>query len=219
MSAPDMDFTAYAEEVGIPIDAILVPSVQFTPWRPYSNFNSSSTQQTHSYDPSYVPPRAPSPEPYIHPLRPPPRRPRARRALLQETADTDAHSDLVPSAPPPSPTTLNWSEGGSKVSATNLLLDVTEFGVRRLQTQSPLAMEDSKNLDEEHMLRDPSEPWTHSWPAEQKNRSQLVEERFSDDGMKTSEENRDESYDDMEEFMGVASTANGRPSGYVMETK
>ncbi|KAK0456621.1 hypothetical protein EV421DRAFT_78256 [Armillaria borealis] len=212
MLAPNMDFTAYAEEVGIPIDAILIPSVQFAPWRPYSNFDSSSTQQTYSYDPSYVPPRAPSPEPYIHPLKPPPRRSRAREALLQETTDTDAHSDLVPSAPPPSPTTPNRSEAGSKVFAPNMLLDMTEFGVCRLQ--SPLAMEDSSHLDEEPMLRDHSELWTHDWPTEQKNKAQLVEEKLSDDGMETSEEN--ESDDDMDSVTG---TTNGRPSGYVMETK
>ncbi|KAK0506250.1 hypothetical protein EDD18DRAFT_24318 [Armillaria luteobubalina] len=223
MSAPDMDFTACAEEAGIPIDAILVPSFQFIPWRPYNGLNSSSTsstQQTHSYDPYYVPPRAPSPESYIHPLRPPPRRPRAHRALLQETADTDAHSDLVPSAPPPSPTTPNLSEAGSKVFVPNFkLLDLTEFGVCRLQMQSPLAMEDSKNLDEEHTLRDHSELWTHSCPAEQKNGSQLMEERLSDDDMEIGEENRNGSDDDMEELMEVASTANGRPCGYAMKNK
>ncbi|KAK0478332.1 hypothetical protein IW261DRAFT_220879 [Armillaria novae-zelandiae] len=128
------------------------------------------------------------------------------------------HSDLVPSAPPPSPSTPNRSEACSKVLVPNLL-DLTEFGVCRSQTQLPLAMEDGDNLYEERMLHDPSEPCTHSRPAEQKNGSQLVEERHSDDGMETSEENRDESDDDMEELMEVTSTASGRPSGYVTETK
>ncbi|KAK0208189.1 hypothetical protein DFS33DRAFT_1271510 [Desarmillaria ectypa] len=216
-----MDFTAYADEVGIPIDALLISSAQLAPWcslNLYSSFDSSSTQRISSYDPYDVPSRAPSPEPLIHPLKPyrrPGFRSRACEAFIKNIADAEVHFDIAPNAPPPSSATPNGPEVGRLQELTPQvpldLIPMGDFGFCR--TQSPLVMEDSSHSDEDPMLciADRSELWARACPIEQIN-TQLAEGRLSDNAMETSEGNVSD------DGMKVTSTAKGRPSDYFMET-
>ncbi|KAK0465003.1 uncharacterized protein EV420DRAFT_933110 [Desarmillaria tabescens] len=218
MSAHGMDFTAYADEVNIPTDALLIPSAQLAPWcssNLCSSFDSSSTQQTSSHDPYDVPPRAPSPEPPIHPLKPRPRsRSRADEAFIK---DAEAHSDLVPGAPPPSPAAPHGPDVGRLQELTSRmppnLIPLPEFGI--YHAQSPIAMEESSHSDEEPMLcvADRSQLWTHVGSTEQTN-TQLVREKLSDDAMETSSEGN-VSYDCMDSTSPVNL---GQLSDYLMRT-